>query len=176
MAFGVARYFHWYCPCFPASRHHQSWQACFKRTKRSFLLLLFCLLSHYSETRLPPPCCIQLLRCCWERLGTVLQVHPCIKTFPEGLGCPHSWLLCPLSHPTGYFFLIALAKSGHLPCPRGATWQLLRSLGRASQPGAGGAAVQRTGKAHTRRTAALYICHIKLRAPSLALYQLLACC
>lgn len=74
----------------------------------------------------------------------MLQAHPCVQTLPEALGRQpqlpergrmHSWLLRLLSHHTGYFFLVALAKSGDLPCPCRATWQLLRSLVRASRRG-----------------------------------------
>lgn len=60
----------------------------------------------------------------------MLQAHPGVQSLPEGLGqqpqprlpewgCAHSWLLRLLSHPTGYFFLISLAKSGIGPALAG---------------------------------------------------------
>jgi len=50
LAFGVAHYFHWFCPCFPDCRHRPSWRGAFGRATGAFLLLLLCPLSHYSET------------------------------------------------------------------------------------------------------------------------------
>lgn len=77
----------------------------------------------------------------------MLEAHPCVQTLPKGLSQQpplpkqgqahtHSRLLPLLSHATGYFFLVVLARSGDLPCPGRAPGQLLRSSVCASQEGA----------------------------------------
>lgn len=84
---------------------------------------------------------------CWGRLGTMLEAHPCVQSLSRGLNQQplpprqgqahaHSWLPPQLSHTTGCFFLVALAKSGDLPCPGRAAGQLLRISVCASQKGA----------------------------------------
>lgn len=155
------------------------------------MLQLLCPLCHYRKTTLPPTLHFWLLGWLLKEAWDLLQSRICAQALPGGLDRQldspkwdrkHGWLQCLLSHPMGYFFLISLAKSGDPCCPHRPTWQLLEEPDMCqvvrgfSCSQARVAAVERTGEVQAERTAALYICHIKLRAPSLAFYQLLACC
>lgn len=156
------------------------------------MLLQLCLLCHYSKTAPPPPLhswlLEGLLKEAWD-LAAIVSLWPGLTQRPaqaagtSQVGQNTGLTPAPVESPHGlFFFTFSLAKSGNPHCSHRPTWQLpeepdpCQPVRGFSCSQAGVAAVKRAGRAHAVWTAALYICHVKLRAPILALYQLLACC
>lgn len=188
----VAHYFHLHFLCFPASRKASGSQwGCLQKGQEgiyaSAALPTLSLQEDHSATHSPLLAAGVAAK---GGLGLAAITYLCsgfTRRAGRAAGVSQvgqkAWLATvPVESPDGLFFLISLAKSGDPCCPHRPTWQLLEEPDMCqvvrgfSCSQARIAAVERTGEVQAERTAALYICHIKLRAPSLALYQLLACC
>lgn len=94
LALGVAHYFHWYWLNFPTSGHHCSWRGClWKGHEDIFPSAALPTLSLWQDSTDTP---MPLLWCCWGRLRTMLQTHPCSQSLPKGLvQQPRPQLLAP---------------------------------------------------------------------------------